>query len=52
MTPPQVSVIIPVYNGGRFLADCLNSIPAQDYADMEILIAAAGSTDGSRELIQ
>jgi glycosyltransferase involved in cell wall biosynthesis len=52
MTPPQVSVLVPVYNGGRFLAECLDSILAQDFADMEILIADDGSTDGSQELIQ
>jgi len=52
MTPPKVSVLIPVYNGRRFLAECLYSILAQDFSDMEILIADDGSTDGSPELIQ
>jgi glycosyltransferase involved in cell wall biosynthesis len=52
MISPKVSVLIPVYNGGRFLAACLDSILAQDFADMEILIADDGSTDGSPELVQ
>ncbi len=34
----QGSVLIPVYNGGRFLAEWLDSILARDYADLEILI--------------
>ncbi len=49
---PLVSVLVPVYNGAKYLAACLDSILAQDFADMEILIADDGSDDGSLELIQ
>jgi glycosyltransferase involved in cell wall biosynthesis len=49
---PLISVLIPVYNGEKYLAECLDSVLAQDFADMEILIADDGSTDGSLELIQ
>jgi glycosyltransferase involved in cell wall biosynthesis len=49
---PRVSVLVPVYNGEKYLAACLDSILAQDFTEMEILIADDGSTDGSRELIQ
>jgi len=49
---PLVSVLVPVYNGGKFLAACLDSILAQDFTEMEILIADDGSTDDSLELIQ
>ncbi len=49
---PLVSVLIPVYNGEKYLAECLDSILLQDFPDMEILIADDGSTDGSRDLIQ
>src|SRR5450432_750622 len=52
MIPPKVSILIPVYNGRRYLAECLDSILAQDFEGMEILIADDGSTDDSRELIQ
>jgi glycosyltransferase involved in cell wall biosynthesis len=52
MNAPKVSVLIPVYNGEKYLAECLNSVLAQEFADMEILIADDGSPDGSRELIQ
>ena len=48
----KVSVLVPVYNGEAFLADCLESILAQDFADMEILIADDTSTGGSAALIQ
>ena len=48
----QVSVLVPVYNGEKYLAECLDSILAQDFAEMEILIADDGSTDGSPDLIK
>ena len=51
-TASKVSVLVPVYNGEKFLAECLDSILAQDFRDMEILIADDGSTDGSPGLIE
>ncbi len=49
---PLVSVLVPVYNGEKYLAECLDSILMQDFQDMEILIADDDSTDGSREIIE
>ena len=46
-TAPKVSVLIPVFNGGPNLAECLDSILAQDFHDLEILMADDGSTDDS-----
>lgn len=51
-TSPKVSVLIPVYNGERYLAECLESVLAQDFADMEILIADDGSSDTSPKIIE
>jgi glycosyltransferase involved in cell wall biosynthesis len=48
----KVSVLVPVCNGKAFLAECLESILAQDFADMEILIADDASTDGSAALVE
>lgn len=50
MSAPKVSVLIPVFNGEPFLAECLDSVLRQDFSDMEILIVDDASTDGSAEL--
>ena len=42
-----VSVVLPVYNGGPYLALALNSMLAQDYEHMEVIAIDDGSTDGS-----
>jgi GT2 family glycosyltransferase len=47
-----VSVIIPNWNGKRFLADCLNSLASQTYPSLEIVVVDNGSTDGSVELLK
>lgn len=43
--PPVVSVIVPVYNTAQFVADALDSILAQTFADYEILVVNDGSPD-------
>ncbi len=48
----KVSVLIPVFNSGKFLGACLASILAQDFRDMEILIADDGTDDGTVEIIK
>jgi glycosyltransferase involved in cell wall biosynthesis len=40
-----VSVVTPVYNGGRFLAECIESVLAQTYTDFEYVICDNHSTD-------
>lgn len=45
--PPKISVIIPVYNEARDLADCLSSLSRQTYRSVEIIVVDDGSTDSS-----
>jgi glycosyltransferase involved in cell wall biosynthesis len=47
---PLVSVIVPVFNGARFLGAALDSIAAQDYVPIEVIVVDDGSTDGSADI--
>ena len=50
MTPPLVSVIIPIYNTAPFLGYCLNSLVSQTYPHWQAILIDDGSTDGSRDI--
>ncbi len=44
---PLISVIIAVYNPGKYLRPCLDSIVGQTYTNLEIILVDDGSTDDS-----
>lgn len=48
---PTVSIVIPVYNGARFLPDCLESLNRQTSTEFEALFVDDGSTDQSAEIL-
>ena len=45
--PPKVSIIIPVYNAGKYLVRCLDSLVNQTMTDIEIILILDKPTDGS-----
>jgi GT2 family glycosyltransferase len=52
VSAPRVSIIIPNWNGARWLERCLRSLRAQHFSDFELLVVDNGSTDDSLALVQ
>ena len=48
----SISVVIPCYNGGSFLREMLDSVLAQTYLPLEVLVVDDGSTDNSAEIAE
>lgn len=48
---PQISILLPTYNGARFLREQIDSILSQDFSDFELLVVDDGSTDDTIAII-
>ena len=47
----KVSIIVPVYNTGKYIQKCIESLLSQTYKNLEILLINDGSTDNSEQII-
>ena len=47
---PSISVIIPVYNSGKYLSNCLESVLSQSFVDWELILINDGSKDDSGKI--
>lgn len=50
--PPDVSVIIPHFNGADILKECLNSLQKSTYPNIKIIVVDNGSTDESCSMVR
>ena len=51
-TPPKVSVCMPVYNGGDYIADSIQSVLTQTYKNFNLIVCDNCSTDNTEEIIR
>ena len=50
MKLPLVSIVIPVYNGSKYLKEAIDSAIGQTYRNIEIIVVNDGSTDNCEEI--
>lgn len=52
MTPPLFSIIVPTFNAGAHIADCLASLCGQTLGDLEVLVMDGASKDDTVEVVR
>ncbi len=52
MNQPKISVIIPVFNGEKFIAEAIQSVREQNYKPLEIIVIDDGSTDNTMDVVK
>ncbi len=48
---PQITLVMPTYNGMKFLPAAVNSLLEQDFQDWELIVSDDGSKDGTRDFL-
>ncbi|HEY1047335.1 MAG TPA: glycosyltransferase [Bacteroidia bacterium] len=49
---PLISVLLPVYNSGKYLSKAIESVLNQTYSNFELLLINDGSTDSSKKIVE
>ena len=52
MNLPLVSVVMPVYNGEKYLKEAIDSVLSQSYQNIELVIVNDGSTDSGSQIVK
>jgi glycosyltransferase involved in cell wall biosynthesis len=52
VTPPRVSVLIPCHNAQAYIAETLDSVLRQTWANLQVIVVDDGSSDGSAAIVE
>jgi glycosyltransferase involved in cell wall biosynthesis len=52
MALPKISIVLPTYNGARYIGECIDSCLTQTFKDFELIVVIDGSTDNTEELVR
>ncbi len=52
MAEPRVSVVMPSFNHGGYIRESIESVLAQDFADIELIVVDDASTDDTRDVLE